>query len=63
MKVILNGHSSRSFCTNAGVSQGCIRGTILFLIFINDLPDGVNSQLDIYVDETTIYSCHDSMFD
>ena len=29
----------------------------MFLIFINDLPDNILSQLAIYADDTTIYSC------
>lgn len=26
-------------------------------MFINEHPDGITSQHDIYVDDTTIYSC------
>ena len=29
----------------------------LFLIFTNDLPDNILSQLAISADDTTIYSC------
>lgn len=55
MNVVLNGHSSRSLCIN--VPQGSILRPTLFVIFLNDLPDVVSSQLCINADDTTLYSC------
>lgn len=37
--------------------------TKLVLIFINDVPDVISSELVIYIDGTTIYSCLTSALD
>ena len=55
--------SSQEYPVNAGVPQGSILGSTLFLLFINDLPDSVICDIAIYGDDTTHYSKWDRAFD
>ncbi|MEL7340328.1 MAG: reverse transcriptase family protein, partial [Bacteroidota bacterium] len=58
LRVVVNGQSSHAHSINAGVPQGSILGPTLFLLFINDLPKHIiNSLVDIYADDTTLYRC------
>ena len=54
--MVLDGKSSKEYPVNARVPQVSILGTTLFLLYINDIPDVVISDIAIYADDATLYS-------
>ena len=54
-RVILNGQYSVWTNGEAGVPQGSILGLLLFLIYINDLPENLVSNPKLFADDTSLF--------
>ena len=54
-KVVLDGQASDQVPVLSSVPQGSELGPILFLIFINDLPDNIRSSVRLFADDCVLY--------
>ena len=55
-RVLLNGQESGWLPIKAGVPQGSILGPLFFLVYINDLSDGLSSNVKLFADDTSLFS-------
>ena len=50
-RVVLNGQTSEWRIIKAGVPQGSIFGPLLFLIYVNDIPNNLTSNVKFFADD------------
>ena len=55
LRVLLNEQSSEWEKIKAGVPQGSILGSVFFLAYINDLPNGMSSTVKLFADDTSSF--------
>jgi retron-type reverse transcriptase len=54
-KVIVNGTESKCHHVTSGIPQGSVLGPMLFVIYINDMPEMVESSTYLFADDTKIF--------
>ena len=54
-RVVINSECSSWTKVKSGVAQGTILGPILFLCFINDIPNNISSTIRLYADDCILY--------
>ena len=55
-QVSLYGNLSDLVPVRSGVPQGSVLGPLLFLLYVNDLPDAVTSNVRMFADDTKLFS-------
>ena len=54
-RVIINGTNSRWDDVISGVPQGTVLGPLLFLLYINDITDNLQSEIRLFADDCILY--------
>ena len=62
-KVLLDVQASDPVPVLFGLPQGSVLGPVLFLIFINDLPDNIRSSVRLFADDCVLYRNINSLTD
>ncbi len=53
--VVVNGSASNWTNVMSGVPQGSVIGPILFIIFINDMPNHISNFISLFADDAKLY--------
>ena len=54
--MVLNGQSSSWQSIRAGVLQASVLVSLFFLIYVKNLPQGLNSEVKLFADDTSLFS-------
>ena len=55
-RVVVNGCLSDWISVLNGVPQGSVLGLLLFILYVNDIPNLIESNVKMFADDTKIYS-------
>ena len=58
-QVVINGCNSSVLPVKAGVPQGSVLGPLLFLVFFNDITQGIDSTMSLFPDDSILGSIVD----
>ena len=53
--VVIGGEPSTWTQVMSGVPQGTVLGPLLFLTYINDLPNNIHSSIPLFADDCVLY--------
>ena len=54
-EVVLEGTHSSATQVTSGVPMGTVLGPLLFLVFINDMPKGIDLTMQLFADNSLLY--------
>jgi hypothetical protein len=63
IRVVINGQSASWVKTNAGVPQGSVLGPLLFLVFINDVVNNIETDINLFADDTSLMNIVEQVVD
>ena len=55
-RVVMDGEFSDWVRVESSVPQGTVTGPLFFLLFINDLPDGISTNVRLFADDCILYT-------
>ena len=54
-QVVVSGEHSSPCLVTSGVPQGSVLGPVLFLLYVNDITENIQSQMRLFADDCLIY--------
>ena len=59
-QVVIDGCTSDQGLIEAGVPQGSVLGPLLFLVFINDMPTNIETNISLFADDSLLFNISNS---
>ena len=57
MRTVIKDAKSDWLVVESGVPQGSVLAPVLFLVYVNDMPEGVNSYMNLFADDAKLCRC------